>query len=284
MNNIPISVQNFENNAHPNTILAGNFSSGNPAYESKVINCCMISLGLSFMSVVLAWNIFSTPDIIASKELLPKFLIAAALVGIIAFSQKKLSVITANIYAVLQGFVLGIIAKGVASPCIHSSAAINDGVFQPVFLWFFTAFAVILLHKAKIVDVTQKFRMVFASSSLGILLFYTTYVPLLSNTTVTPWDLVPACNFLTAMVFAWSTVVDIAFIVDASKCKLPGYMSWFFAFWLMIGMLYACARMIIVIMPPVMILPIRTGHRFNRRWTNVHKIIRARYSKFQKLI
>jgi uncharacterized YccA/Bax inhibitor family protein len=192
----------------------------------------MISLGLSFASVVLAWNIFSTLDPASGEVLLFTFFIAALVVAVITFFKKKLSVITANIYAVLQGLVLGIVARGFGDDSSLRYIMGDGSVYQAIILSLFTTFAVFLLYKAKIIDVTRKFKMMIVSSSLGVLLFHAAYVTLFPNTMVVSWKLMFACNLFVAMAFAWSMTEDVALVVNASKCKLPEYMSWFSAFWL----------------------------------------------------
>ncbi|MDR1595801.1 MAG: Bax inhibitor-1/YccA family protein [Puniceicoccales bacterium] len=209
--------------------------SGEMATMAGTVNRCLILLGLVFASAAFSWvSLLASPVAVGPKVLL--FLVLAVVTAVVTCVKKEWSGITAPLYAVFEGLVLGAIS-------MVFELAYHGIVFQAVMLTFGVALGMLLLYRSGVIKVTEKFKMVVASALFGIFIFYAASwilslfgvsASLSSSTSI--FGLV--FSAFVVVVAALSLAVDFDFIVEVSDSGLPKYMSWFAAFGLMVGLVY----------------------------------------------
>ncbi|MDR1414139.1 MAG: Bax inhibitor-1/YccA family protein [Puniceicoccales bacterium] len=209
-------------------------ASDSAATLQGTINRCLILLALVFGSAVFAWA--SPSDPLALSQKLTLFMVLGTATLIVTCVKKEWSAITAPLYAICEGLILGAVSKlfEIVYPGI---------VFQAVTLTFGIAFGVLVLYRTGVIRVTEKFKMVMFSALFGIFMLYLlswvlsflgVSVPFIHSAGIFGI----AFTGFVAVIAALSLAVDFDFIVNVSDCGMPVHMSWFAAFGLVVGLIY----------------------------------------------
>lgn len=144
--------------------------------------------------------------------------------------------VTAPLYAILEGLVVGSIST-------FYNAQAHGVVIQAVALTFGVMAVMLFLYRARIIKVTEKFRMGLSAAIGGIFLFY-----------LVAW-IVQLCGVDTSMLFgggtlgigisivicaiaALSLVLDFDMMQRASVAGAPKYMEWYTGFALMVTLVW----------------------------------------------
>jgi uncharacterized YccA/Bax inhibitor family protein len=225
------------NTSNP-VLSARNFSvisSGQATTLQGTINRCLILLALVFLGAAFSWaSVGSNASAVAEKLVL--FTVLAIVTYIVTCFKKEWSGVTAPLYAIFEGLVLGALSRLIES-------AYHGIVCNAVLLTFATAFAMLFVYKTKIIEVADKFRLILFSATLGIcivyllsfvLSFFGTGLPMIHSSGVVG---IAFSGFVVAIA-ALCLLSSFDFIVQVSNRGLPVYMSWFAAFGLMVTLIW----------------------------------------------
>jgi uncharacterized YccA/Bax inhibitor family protein len=164
-------------------------------------------------------------------------LIGGLIVALVTIFKKEWAPITAPIYALLEGLVLGGISA-IFEKAYHGIA------IQAVGLTFGTLFVMLLAYKTGAVRATQGFKMGVIAATGGIAVFYLVEIVLGSFFHIQ----VPAINGSGAVGIAFSVfvviiaalnlVLDFDMIETGVRMGAPKYMEWYGAFGLMVTLIW----------------------------------------------
>ncbi len=184
---------------------------------------------------------FETANAVAQNQaaIIP-FVMGGAIVGfitaIVTCFVKKWAMVTAPIYALCEGLVLG----GLSALMEYQYPGI---VFQAVGLTFGTLFALLFAYKAGLVKVTQNFRTGVFAATGGIALFYLATMILGFFKIQVPGvfgsgPLGILFSLFVVAVAALNLVLDFDFIERGAESGAPKYMEWYGAFGLMVTLIW----------------------------------------------
>jgi uncharacterized YccA/Bax inhibitor family protein len=156
--------------------------------------------------------------------------------SMVTIFKKEWSPVTAPIYALLEGLVLG-----------GLSAIIDQrypGVaIQAVGLTFGTLFVLLLAYSSGLIKVTQKFRLGVIAATGGIFLFYMLQMLLgffgIQFTSVNGSGLVGiGFSLIVVAIAALNLVLDFDFIEQGVQVGAPKYMEWYGAFGIIVTLVW----------------------------------------------
>jgi uncharacterized YccA/Bax inhibitor family protein len=169
-------------------------------------------------------------------------LIGTALVGfVIAMAtifRPRWSPYTAPVYALVEGVFLGMISEA------YETAFSQPGIVLQAIGATVAVFATMLfLFKARIIRVTQRFRAVVLTATLGIALFYLVSIVLSLFGARVPFinDASPIGILISVVIVgvaALNLVLDFDFIERGAQGGAPGYMEWYGAFGLLVTLVW----------------------------------------------
>jgi uncharacterized YccA/Bax inhibitor family protein len=167
-------------------------------------------------------------------------LIGAMLVGlglaIATIVRRRWSPLTAPLYALVEGVVLGAISK-------LFEAAYPGIVVQAVSLTFGVLAALLLVYTSRLIRVTQNFRLGVAAATLGIVLVYGlslilglfgVRVPFLDD--ASPLGIL--ISLAIVVVASLNLVLDFDFIEQGVRYRAPKYMEWYGGFSLLVTLVW----------------------------------------------
>ncbi len=240
-----------------NPVLGENvFSQSASATQGQVmtlqgtVNKCLILLALVLGAAWWVWGKVIQPSQVLGFEVeglarqnqqavLPIIIIGGIvgfIVAIVTVFKKEWSAVTAPVYAVCEGFVLG----GLSAFFEMMYPGI---VMQAVALTFGTLFCLLMAYKSRLIRVTQKFRLGVVVATGSIALFY-----------VITWILgffhvnVPfvygggmigiGFSLFVVGIAALNLVLDFDMIEQGAEVGAPKYMEWYGAFGLMVTLIW----------------------------------------------
>jgi len=164
------------------------------------------------------------------------FGIGGFILALITIFKKEWAMFTAPVYALCEGFVLGIISAifELQYPGI---------VVQAISLTFGTLFALLMIYKSGVIKVTNKFRLGVVAATGGIALiyflsfvmsFFGASIPLIHG--ATPFGI--GFSVVVVAIAALNLILDFDFIERGSDYGLPQYMEWYAAFGLMVTLIW----------------------------------------------
>jgi len=232
------------------------FKSGNPALdketfshcekaidESKVmtisgtVNKTAILLLLTMISSYVTWQLFfSTYD----YELIRVFVIGGSLIGLalaffIAFN-KDLAGYLSPLYSIFEGLALG----GLSAIMENAFPGI---VIQSLSLTFSIFLTLLIIYKLRLIKVTENFKLIVASATAGIALYYLASLglrifgielPLIHENTTGGIIF----SIFVVILASANLVVDFDFIEQGAENKVPKYMEWYGAFGLLVTVIW----------------------------------------------
>lgn len=182
----------------------------------------------------------SVGDIAPGERRLTMLAIAGAVVGfvcalVVAF-KPNLAKVLGPIYALAEGFFLGALSKGYES--------YRDGIVVQAIGATLGVFVVMLvLHRTRIIKVTDRFRRTVIMATLGLAVFYLVSMVIslfggsVSFLSSSSW-LGIGFSILAAGLAALNLSLDFDFIEKGSKAGLPKQMEWFAAFGLLVTLVW----------------------------------------------
>ncbi|MBT4352583.1 Bax inhibitor-1/YccA family protein [archaeon] len=201
------------------------------------VNKTFILLLLVMLPASFIWNsIFSGQIPGYYSAILFGGLILGFIFALITIFKKEWSPVTAPLYAICEGFLLGGISAfmEIVYPGI---------VIQAISLTFGTLFILLALYKSGTIKVTENFKLgvIAATGAIGliylvgfIMSFFGTSIPMIhqSGTVGIIFSLVVVA------VAAMNLVLDFDFIEKGAEHKAPKYMEWYGAFGLMVTLIW----------------------------------------------
>ena len=164
-------------------------------------------------------------------------IVLALVVGLITAFNKRYSPITAPIYALVEGVVLGSIS-------VRMEENYPGIVGQAIGLTLAIFFALLIAYRSGLIRATENFKLMVVSATLGIMLLYLVNFALLLffDTRV---SMIHESGFAGIMfstfvciLAALNLVLDFDFIEQGEKLGAPKYMEWYGAFGLMVTLIW----------------------------------------------
>ncbi len=162
--------------------------------------------------------------------------IAGFIVALITVFNKKAAPVTAPIYAVCQGLLLG----GISS---LFEARFPGIVMQAVLLTFGTLGALLLAYTSRLIKATENFKLGIVAATGGIALFYLVsmilgffgvQIPMIYGSG--PVGII--FSAVIVVVAALNLVLDFDFIEQGAEQGAPKYMEWYAAFGLIVTLVW----------------------------------------------
>src|SRR5579863_3111985 len=162
--------------------------------------------------------------------------IGGFIAALVTIFKKNWAPVTAPIYALLEGLVLG----GVSA---MFEMRYNGIAIQAVSLTFGTLVVLLLAYRSGLIPVTEKFKMGVVAATGGIALFYLVSMVLgffgIHFTTINGAGPIGiAFSVFVVIVAALNLVLDFDFIESGVRTGAPKYMEWYAAFGLMVTLIW----------------------------------------------
>lgn len=189
------------------------------------------------------YRFIATQDISQVSGLLVLGGIGGFIVAMVTIFKKEWSPVTAPLYALLEGLVLG-----------GLSAMFNlryPGIaIQAVGLTFGTLLALLLAYSSGMIRVTKKFTLGIVAATGGIMLFYFLqmilgffHIPFLSSVNgAGPIGI--GFSLIVVVIAALNLVLDFDFIERGVNYGAPKYMEWYGAFGIMVTLVWLYLEML----------------------------------------
>jgi uncharacterized YccA/Bax inhibitor family protein len=183
------------------------------------------------------WNIFmhsQNPQAVMGLALIGG--IGGFIFAMVTIFKKTWAPVTAPIYALLEGLVLGGVSAMFESH-YHGIA------IQAVSLTFGTLVVLLLAYRSGLIPVTQKFKLGVIAATGGIALFYLASIVLgffgIHFTTINGSGPIGiAFSAFVVVIAALNLVLDFDFIETGVAAGAPKYMEWYAAFGLMVTLIW----------------------------------------------
>ncbi len=162
--------------------------------------------------------------------------IAGFVVGLVTVFKKSWSPVTAPVYALLEGLVLG----GISAFFERQYPGI---VIQAVALTFGTLAALLAAYTSRIISVTQNFKLGVVAATGGIailylinmgMMFFGRSIPMIHES----GPLGIGFSVFVVIIAALNLVLDFDFIENGSKTNQPKYMEWYAGFGLIVTLVW----------------------------------------------
>ena len=204
---------------------------------SGTVNKTGILVICSVATAAWTWNLFlnaRSPEAVMPLGLLG--MIGGLIVAVVTIFKKTWAPITAPLYALLEGLVLGSVSamfevrfKGIA--------------IQSVGLTFGTLIALLLVYRSGLIKVTDNFRLGVVAATGGIALFYVATMILGFFGVRFPsiygaGPLGIGISVFVVIIAALNLVLDFDFIESGARQGAPKYMEWYAAFGLMVTLIW----------------------------------------------
>lgn len=224
----------------------GTFRTGVATYgEGMTISGAVNKTGILLICCVAAaawtWNRFfsaaSSEDAMASiSMLLVLGGIGGFILAMVTIFKKEWSPVTAPIYALLQGLVLG----GVSAMLEFRYKGI---AIQAVALTFGTLVVMLLAYRTGLIRVSDRLRMGIVAATGGIVVFYLLqfvlgFFGIQFHTINSGSPIGIGFSILVVIVAALNLVLDFDLIEQGARYGAPKYMEWYGAFALMITLIW----------------------------------------------
>ncbi len=188
------------------------------------------------------WGLSHSPEPQSAIPWMMGGLVGGFIAALVTIFKKTWAPLTAPIYALLEGLVLG----GISAIFEKSYPGV---AFQAIGLTFGVLFAMLLAYKTGLIRATQGFKMGVIAATGGIAVFYLAEM-VLGFFHIT----VPAVNgsgiigigfsLLVVIVASLNLVLDFDMIESGAKMNAPKYMEWYGAFGLMVTLIWLYLEML----------------------------------------
>jgi uncharacterized YccA/Bax inhibitor family protein len=201
------------------------------------VNKTGILLLLALASSVWTWNIFlhsRTPESVMPLALLGG--IGGFIVAIVTVFKKSWSPITAPIYALLEGLVLGSVSA-------MFELRFPGLPIQAVSLTFGVLVVLLMAYRSGMIPVTDNFRLGVVAATGGVALFYFAQfilgffgIHFTSVNSSSPIGI--GFSVIVVIIASLNLVLDFDFIERGSRSGAPKYMEWYGAFGLLVTLIW----------------------------------------------
>jgi uncharacterized YccA/Bax inhibitor family protein len=199
------------------------------------VNKSGILLALAILSAAFTWNRFSENP----GSAMPLVLIGAIgglIMATVTCFKKEWSAVTAPIYALLEGLVLG----GVSALYNMQSHGI---VLQAAMLTFGTLFAMLAAYRTGLIRATEKFKAGVIAATGGIFLMYlVSWILSLFHVNMSfmygGGMLSIGISVFVVVIAALNLVLDFDVIEQGAKLGAPKYLEWYAGFSLLVTLVW----------------------------------------------
>jgi uncharacterized YccA/Bax inhibitor family protein len=231
------TFQNLPGSGYGGTGYGGTIDAAARMTLGGTVNKTGILLVCAFATAAWVWHLFLQSRDMADVS--PYLLLGAFggfIMAMVTVFKKEWSPVTAPLYALLEGLVLG------------GLSAIFDfrypGIaFQAVGLTFGTLFVLLLAYSSGMIKVTQKFRLGVIAATGGIMLFYFAemilsffHIQFLAVNGSGPLGI--GISLFVVVIASLNLVLDFDFIEQGVAFGAPKYMEWYGAFGIMVTLVW----------------------------------------------
>ena len=217
------------------------FAGAIPTGETMTIQGTVNKTGLLLLFVVATaawtWGLAHSETPNAAVPWMLGGLVGGLVVALVTIFKKEWSPISAPIYALLEGLVLG----GISAIFDKSYPGI---AMQAISLTFGVTFVMLLAYKFRIVQATRGFKLgVIAATggiaivyliSMGMSLFFHTQMSFLYA--ATPLGI--GISLFVVIIASLNLIIDFDMIETGARMGAPKYMEWYGAFGLMVTLIW----------------------------------------------
>jgi uncharacterized YccA/Bax inhibitor family protein len=226
----------LRNSFQPQGLLVGDrMTVSGTVNKTGLLAICVVA------TAVFTWNRFlnaGDPEV-AVSSVVPLLLLGAIggfIMAMVTIFKKQWAPVTAPIYALLEGLVLG----GISAMTELRFPGIP---MQAVGLTFGTLVALLLVYRAGIIKVTDNFRMGVVAATGGIALFYVGtmimgFFGVRFPSVFGAGMLGIGISVFVVIVAALNLVLDFDLIERGAQAGAPKYMEWYGAFALMVTLIW----------------------------------------------
>jgi uncharacterized YccA/Bax inhibitor family protein len=211
---------------------------------SGTVNKTGILLLCAIATAAWTWSQFMQTHDMATVA--PELMLGALggfIVAMVTIFKQTWAPVTAPIYALLEGLVLG----GLSA---MFEAHYPGIALEAVGLTFGTLFVMLFLYQSGVIKVTQKFRMGVVAATGGIMVFYFLTL-LLSMFHITLFSSVFGSGMIgigfslfVVAIAALNLVLDFDFVEQGVTVGAPKYMEWYAAFGIMVTLVWLYLEML----------------------------------------
>ena len=199
------------------------------------VNKSAILLALAIFSAAFAWNRFAeNPGSVMPMVLIGS--IGGLIMAMVTCFKKEWSPVTAPIYALLEGLVLG----GISALYNMQTHGI---VLQAAMLTFGTLFAMLFAYRTGLIRATEKFKAGVIAATGGIFLLY--LVSWILGMFGVKMEFMNGSSMLSigisvfiVVIAALNLVLDFDVIEQGAKLGAPKYLEWYAGFGLLVTLVW----------------------------------------------
>jgi uncharacterized YccA/Bax inhibitor family protein len=213
---------------------------------SGTVNKTGLLLVCTIATAAWTWHLFlQSRDMTDVMPLMLVGLIGGLIFSMVTIFKKTWAPVTAPIYALLEGLVLG----GLSA--VFDLRYPGIGI-QAVSLTFGTLFVLLLAYSSGLIKVTQKFRLGVIAATGGIMVFYLLEMVLglfgIQFTSINGSGLMGiGFSLIVVAVAALNLVLDFDFIEQGVQAGAPKYMEWYGAFGIMVTLVWLYLEILILL-------------------------------------
>ncbi len=228
----------------------GFFKSSNPVLSDSILDSEWTNVSVSTMSVqgtiyktllfVITTMFFAAIGWVNAMHIPNTLMLVGCLVGagigFVTYRKPELAMYTGFAYSALFGVLVGVMSQ--------SYAILFPGIIlQALVLTAATTFAMLFLYTARIIKVTEKFKSIIMTATMGIGIFYLIaiglgffgiQIPLIHSNGIMG---IGFSLFVVALA-AMNLLLDFDFIEKGSARGLPKHMEWYGAFGLIVTLIW----------------------------------------------
>jgi uncharacterized YccA/Bax inhibitor family protein len=210
---------------------------------SGTVNKTGLLLVCAIATAAWTWHLFlEAHDMASVAPLMMLGLIGGFICAMVTVFKKEWSAVTAPIYALLEGLVLG--GFSAFMELRYPGIAI-----EAVSLTFGTLFVLLLAYRSGLIPVTQKFRMGVVAATGGIMVFYLLEMVLgffgFQFTSINGNGAIGiGFSLIVVGIAALNLVLDFDFIEKGVQYGAPKYMEWYGAFGIMVTLVWLYLEML----------------------------------------
>ena len=207
------------------------------------VNKTALLLLLVLFSSSWTWNLyFSAGDPAVVMPWVFGGLIGGFIVALVTVFKKQWALLTAPMYALLEGLALG----GISA---IFEARFPGIVIQAVGLTFGTLFCLLMAYKSGMIKVTENFKLGVVSATGAIALFYVVSfllsmfgisIPFIHGSGIIGIGF----SLFVVAIAALNLVLDFDFIENGAARGVPQYMEWYAAFGLIVTLIWLYIEML----------------------------------------
>ncbi|MCP4867619.1 MAG: Bax inhibitor-1/YccA family protein [Proteobacteria bacterium] len=197
-----------------------------------------ILLTLAFTTAAYTWNLFFSGNVSAVYPLWIGGMVVGLVLAMITIFKPKAAPITAPMYALAKGFMIGGI-----SAFVQAQFPDVPIVVQAAALTFLTFAGLLAAYMSGLIKPTENFKLGIVAATMGIFLLYLMTFVLGFFGVAVPYlhgsgPIGIAFSVAVCAIAALNLVLDFDFIENGAERGAPKYMEWYGAFGLLVTLIW----------------------------------------------